>query len=361
MKNLKAYLLLAVVVLSFASCTEEKKEYIDLMPPEMSVISPGGNASVLLGDSIVLKCQFVDNDFLASYGISIKGTEGQTWSFSKTENFGTNEYDKIIELTIDAPEEDANAGAYNLIFWANDLQGNVDSVITNFKLVASAPPALNDNFDTEIDYLTDDLSKTIWDGFLLNAGTESEQNAEVLQANSITNPGTITIETINTGWEGGHDDGFFLYKNVPGGTNFEVSVQIRGGDFKSFDGAVVDYLTSGLMIKLAGSSDYTCANVFDRAEWSAVVGIRDVYKGDQNDKYDPKNKTGAKDTPWLKLVKLGKKVTAYNSADGITWSEMGSAEHDEYETANLQVGISHATFSANAGIAIFDNFTILYY
>jgi hypothetical protein len=361
MKNLKEFLFALTAVTFIASCDKSEKDK-DILPPEVTVISPASASSTMLGDPIVFKAEFTDNEYLESYGVNINGTEGQTWTFSKTEAFGAKEFDKTIEFSIPTPAntEKNQLGEYKMIVWVKDLDGNADSSIFNISLSAVPPPVFADDFSVGINYLTADLSTTIWNGFLINNGVEAEQNAEVLQANSTANPGTITIETVNTGWEGGHDDGFFLYKNVPGGTNFEVVVEVKGGDYTSFEGAVVDYLTSGLMIKLAGSSDYTCANVFDRPEWGAVVGIRDIYKGEQNDKYDPENKTGAKDSPWLKLVKIGKVVTAYNSADGITWREMGSAEHDEYATENLQVGLSSATFSGNNGIVIFDNFRITY-
>ncbi|SHF92360.1 protein of unknown function [Mariniphaga anaerophila] len=365
MKNLRTYLLALVVILGIAivSCTEEKVEYIDLMPPEITTTSPGANASILLGEPLEIKSQFVDNDFLSSYGISVSGTEGQSWSYSTTENFESDKYDVTVELTIETPGEDdvASAGVYELIVWAVDLQGNADSSITSFTLAELPPPAFTDDFSTAIDFTTDDLSNTIWDGFLINSGVGVPQNAVLMMANTTENEGALTVVTNETGWENGHDDGFVLYKNVPGGTDFEVSVQMVGGDFASLGGGIVNYLTAGVIIKPTASTDYWVgANAFDRPEWAVVVGMRDIYDGNQEDTWSGENKTALSETPWLKLVKIGKVVTAYISVDGVIWLEMGTTEHDEYAVDDLQVGLSHATFTGETGAAVYDNFNLTY-
>jgi hypothetical protein len=108
-------------------------------------------------------------------------------------------------------------------------------------------PGFTDNFGTSHNYLTDGVTNTTWDGVYAQPGQipdtayASDPAATNLTADAnISFPNTLTVSNINVGWEFAQNDGFFLFKNVPG--DFQVAVHIT-----SFD--VITYNNPGLLAR----------------------------------------------------------------------------------------------------------------
>jgi hypothetical protein len=100
-------------------------------------------------------------------------------------------------------------------------------------LLAATSPAqvtFTDNFSTSANYLTGGVAGTIWDGIYLgagefkNTGLGTSAGSTVVANADISAVNTLTLQTTETDWEGVNDDGFFLFKVVPG--DFSASVQI---------------------------------------------------------------------------------------------------------------------------------------
>src|SRR5450759_3778662 len=89
-----------------------------------------------------------------------------------------------------------------------------------------------DNFSTPINYLTDGIVGTIWDGVYFGAGEFANTGTGgggflggTIQCDaSMTTSNTLTLSTTGTAWEGVDDDGFFLYKVVKGDFSAVVHV-----------------------------------------------------------------------------------------------------------------------------------------
>ncbi len=119
--------------------------------------------------------------------------------------------------------------------------------------LAAAPALLaqttyTDNFTTNVNYLTNGVAGTIWDGVYFGAGEFDNTGlggggpGETLQCDAnLTTAATLTLQTTGTAWEGADDDGFFLFKVVPG--DFSVSVHV----VSPFDASA--YNTAGLQAR----------------------------------------------------------------------------------------------------------------
>src|SRR5262245_38608068 len=79
-----------------------------------------------------------------------------------------------------------------------------------------------DNFDVPHNYLAAGVAGTIWDGVYTGGGSFPGGNGgavagSTLTANAnISNAGRLTVASANTAWDGAEDDGFFLFRNMPG-------------------------------------------------------------------------------------------------------------------------------------------------
>src|SRR5438874_1185837 len=87
---------------------------------------------------------------------------------------------------------------------------------------AHAQTTFSDNFGTAVNYVTNGVAGTIWDGIYLGANEFSGGNVAggpgstlVADAN-LTAANILNIQTTQTDWEGGGDDGFFLFKKISG-------------------------------------------------------------------------------------------------------------------------------------------------
>ena len=108
------------------------------------------------------------------------------------------------------------------------------SGFTNTVNVVVRSPSYQDFFTTPHDYLTNGVAGTFFDGIYTNFGDIPEQNAAGFGNNStdvtldadagITMAGALTITNYGSGWEFDANDGFFLFKYVPG--DFQMAVHI---------------------------------------------------------------------------------------------------------------------------------------
>ena len=90
----------------------------------------------------------------------------------------------------------------------------------------------SDSFTAPLNYLSSGVTGTIWDGANTTPGSipgttyVSDPSASISVADaSISSNNVLTVTYLNVGWEGSQNDGFFLYKNIPG--DFQVAVHIH--------------------------------------------------------------------------------------------------------------------------------------
>lgn len=218
-----------------------------------------------------------------------------------------------------------------------------------------------DNFDVPHNFLTEGVSGTVWDGYVVNGGVDATQNGVISALNTTTTPGRLRFQTSNTQWEGNLDDGALLYRNVTG--DFTATVRIANGQFPSMPAAqAVNYHSAGLMARspIAADRDYLYLNAFDRAEWGATHQFRSANNGEASYQVTNSGHLGnpsLASMPWLRLERAGSVFTASISADGVTWVVHSSYDRPDMPSS-VQVGLAHAMFSANSGWVEFDNFSL---
>jgi hypothetical protein len=130
---------------------------------------------------------------------------------------------------------------------------------TNSINVTVRAPTFTDNFTNAHDYLQNGVTNTAWDGVYAypnskvpSTGYVSAAGAAVFGADAgITTNGTLTVSNENIGWEFAQDDGFFLYKKVPG----DFQMQVHVVNFNAFSNDLAsagsaNYDNPGLMARL---------------------------------------------------------------------------------------------------------------
>ena len=122
-----------------------------------------------------------------------------------------------------------------------------------FLLLGMSPSSLaqgvfTDSFNTNVNYLTNGVAGTIWDGVYFGAGEFNNSGlggggpgATIQCDANITAVSNLTLQTTGTAWEGADDDGFFLFKVVKG--DFSAVVHV----VKPFNNA--NFNTAGLQAR----------------------------------------------------------------------------------------------------------------
>ncbi len=128
------------------------------------------------------------------------------------------------------------------------------------EVAARAQMLYTDSFNNSINYLTNGIAGTIWDGVYFGAGEFNNTGilgpgATVQCDANIIAAGTLTLQTTGTAWENADDDGFFLFKVVPG--DFSAVVHV----VSPFDASA--YNTAGLQAR-AFSADGDPFNGFGK-------------------------------------------------------------------------------------------------
>lgn len=203
---------------------------------------------------------------------------------------------------------------------------------------------ISDDFGVAHDYLNSGVAGTFWDGFLYNF---TNGNATVLAADAnSSSAGQLTFRSIYGNWENGGDDGLLLYKTVTG--DFDAQVKIVSMNN-------VDWHDAGIMAR--------AANLDDAGPGEDWVAVKHFAQGGRNGHRSvDTNVTATVELsglqPWIRLKRMGNVFASYRSADGITWALIGATLRNDMAGLPVQVGIWQATFSANQGTALFDNFTL---
>jgi hypothetical protein len=237
-------------------------------------------------------------------------------------------------------------------------------------------PAYSDNFSSNQSYISNGLPGTGWDGLysragdIPHAGGGAAVATTTLDAN-ISSNGFLTITAANSAWEGGGDNGPFLYKIVPG--DFQASVHIQGYTHPAYQfvglqaRAFNNSGTAGLQGAPNGPN-FTENHVnwwrFDLfgVTSSARTTINGVYQ-DMNPVYDRNQNDGEAIDTWLLMARVS--LTNFyffkkaNQTD--PWLAVPAATFVRGDFTNgvpMQVGLAEATYTANSGTVQFDHFML---
>lgn len=217
---------------------------------------------------------------------------------------------------------------------------------------------LTDDFSIAHDYLSSGTAGTIWDGIVLNGGIDTTQDSVLSALETSSVPGALNYVASGTHWENGEDDGALLYVLVEG--DFDVSVTCTDGDFTSYSGSSLNYLSAGLMARDpdAATRDHVYIRYFDRSEWSAIHQFRSENDGSSE---NTNSGVGTVATyPTIRLVRAGDVFTGYVIDDsGMNETLVGSYTRTDMPDT-LQVGLAHAIFSGSSGTVVFDDFELIY-
>lgn len=217
---------------------------------------------------------------------------------------------------------------------------------------AQAQVTFTDNFSSSVNYLTNGIRGTIWDGLYLGAGDlgngtgigAGAGSTAVADANQ-SSANMLTIASVHTDWENAADDGVFLYKVITG--NFDMSVQVIG----PIDTGAYNF--PGLMVRAFGAEG---APAPGGQENSLLWGRFDEYsianmsKNNVNGvKTDTARGTYPNSNYWLRMTRSGNTFRLYEKATaGGTWTQVGSLTRADFSGLALQVGIEHSDFGGGA-------------
>jgi len=223
-----------------------------------------------------------------------------------------------------------------------------------------------DDFNASIDYLETGLVGTIWDGVYFGSGefdNTAAGAASTVQCDAnISAAGALTLQTTGTAWEGADDDGFFLFKVVPG--DFSAVVEVN----TPFDNTA--YNTAGLQARAFsangnaynGSENFISWTRFDEYGFANYLrnnvdgGVTQINPGDYpNGAY------------WVRIDRVqGTNFIFYQRTNATSPWELETfpapvsgtvLTRTDFAGLPLQVGIMHATFDGQLGVS-FSNFSV---
>jgi hypothetical protein len=234
--------------------------------------------------------------------------------------------------------------------------------------VADAATSFSDNFNANVNYLTNGIVGTIWDGAYFGAGEFANTGvggggpgATVQCDANISTPSELTLQTTGTAWEAADDDGFFLFKVIQG--DFSVAVHI----VTPFNNSA--YNTAGLQARafsgngdpFGGKENYLSWTRFDE------YGFPNYLRNEVAGTVQQINPGGFPNSAyWLRMDRVGNVFRFYqktNSADawrGVSFpSPVNGTNLTRSDLAGqpLQVGMIHATFNNQLGVQ-FSDFSI---
>jgi hypothetical protein len=103
----------------------------------------------------------------------------------------------------------------------------VYSGLTNNIAITVRPPGFTDEFNADHDYVANGVAGSPWDGIYLNQGDIPETGFVGTGSTSaaIASGGVLSVTNQAGGWAGAQNDGFFLFKYVPG--DFQAAVHCQ--------------------------------------------------------------------------------------------------------------------------------------
>ncbi len=261
------------------------------------------------------------------------------------------------------------------------------SGFTNTVNAVVRSPGYTDYFTTPHDYLSNGVAGTFFDGIYTNYGDLPEQSPPTVGAGGstldadagITTPGMLTITNGYSGWEFLNDDGFFLFKYVPGDfqmaihinnysdtVNYSIpSIMARAYSDSTNGGATLTGETIGAPLDgagppIAGDNGECFVRMARFDEYNigtypeiTIDGVSD--QTTQPDPFDGQN--------WLLLVR--RNFTNFNvyqrSTNNQPWHltpNKTSFSNAKFAGQPMQVGIAFADFNSVYGYVQFDSFML---
>lgn len=221
-------------------------------------------------------------------------------------------------------------------------------LVLGFAVSAPAQVTFTDNFATPLNYLTNGVQDTIWDGLYLGAGEISGATGVGAAAGTvsvadagITTASTLTFASLQTDWEKTADDGVFLYKVITG--NFDMSVRIA----TPLDTNAYNF--PGLMVRAFGAGGAPSPNAAENSLLWGRFGQFSIANMSKNNVNGAATDTGRGTYPnanyWLRLTRVGNVFTLYEKASqGAAWTSVGTVTRADFSGLPLQVGIEQAVF-----------------
>lgn len=190
----------------------------------------------------------------------------------------------------------------------------------------------------------------------------------------------IDCVTIGPNGEAVVDHFTFVQQELTGDGSITVRVSSLTGlipDFDAPEGAdpvpgrsrpgLVPWAKAGVIIKESGSQGAPYAAVM-------LTGGHGVRMQDNFTNDVAGTQVSSNDPHWLRLVRVGETVTGYESIDGTTWAQVGTAQlagstatvhagmfvaSPEYEVTSQQIGGTNSIGSQSQATAEFDNVTLV--
>jgi hypothetical protein len=222
---------------------------------------------------------------------------------------------------------------------------------------SQAQITITDDFSTSVDYLTNGVNGTIWDGIYLGAGAIAQPTGvgaapgSVSMANAnISSNSTLSVASLQTDWENTADDGFLLFKVITG--DFDMSVHVLGPIDNS------PYNLPGLMIRAFGPGGSPAPNDAENSLlWARFdeFNIANMFKNNVN---GSKTDTGEGAYPntnyWLRVTRSDDIFTLFEKASAAaTWNQVGTFTRPDFNGIPLEVGIEHSDYAGGTTLAAY--------
>ena len=231
-------------------------------------------------------------------------------------------------------------------------------------ILCPAQALYTDSFNASVNYLTNGIAGTIWDGVYFGAGEFNNTGvlgpgATIQCDANITAAAKLTLQTTGTAWENLDDDGFFLFKVVSG--DFSAVVHV----VSPYNNA--GYNTAGLQARaflpdgdpLNAAENFVSWTRFDEYGFANYLrsevngGVAQINPGDYpNTNY------------WLRMDRVGgtsflfyEKSTKAEGWQSLSFPSPANGNRlvrTDLAGKSLQVGIMHATFSGLLGVQFTD-------
>lgn len=233
-------------------------------------------------------------------------------------------------------------------------------------LSAVAQVTYSDSFNTNVNYLANGIVGTMWDGVYFGAGEFNNTSlggdgpGETLQCDAnITTRSNLTLQTTGTDWENADDDGFYLFKVVPG--DFSMSVHV----VSPFNNAA--YNTAGLQAREFGPGGDPAGGSENFVSWTRFddYNFANYLRSEVNGGVTQINPTNYPNTDyWLRMDRVnGTNFLFYEKSTAAgAWTLRpfpapmnGTVLHrPDLAGKELEVGIIHATFNGQLGVQFTD-------